>query len=882
MKQFLIWFLLAIVVSTGWAADRPKPASWLLEMDAARSIETIDQMRFGALDLDSLSAEDAQREAMGEPVRFAFPHLTSFDTSQRGTWLQAGETSIWRVRVHAQDATLINFGFKDVFLPDGSLLYIYSPKAAASGLMDRHRVIGPYGSSINRDHGEFWTPNLQGDEAIIEVNVPTARRDQLGLTLAQVSHGYRGFGQSALNYHQNLENISGDGKQSCDTQGGARSGSCNQDVACLSEDDPWNDPRRAVGAYQRSGVFACTGSLLNNTANDQRMLFVTATHCIVENQAPSIVVFWNYEWPTCRRPGASGGTDVNPPDPNESNSGGTWLAATVNPFGGGGCTDGTQCSDMTLIELDDPANPDFNLHWAGWDRRPPPTACAQGPGSSTDGLCATIHHPGVDEKRITWVEDNIQIGSIAASNNVHWHPFWHPNPPELPNMPDGPPATIPPAVTEGGSSGSPLYTADRRLIGVLSGGPAFCGATGASLSDFYGGLFHSWEGLGSSTTRMKDHLDPLGTEPLFIEGIDGEGFSLEVDPVNISQCGFSDVVLAIDVNSNGGFTDPVTLGTIDLPASASENFSTNPVTPPGTSSLTIGNLAAVGSGSFNFTLEGVSGDLTRLVPISVSLADAAPAATTITSPSDGATGIGTSPTITWEAVPAAVSYELEIAIDNGFTQVVYSASESTTSHTVASALDASTLHYVRVRAINDCGDGTWSEAINFTTANLICIAPGQAIPDNTPAGLDSDLVVAAPGNLLGLEMILDITHTWVGDLIITLEHVDTGTSIELVNRADGANATFGCNSDNIQTNVSDNAPLSLQSDCNDGNQPNAYPQPAYSPNDPLAGFIGEDLSGTWRLNVSDNAAADTGTLNQWCLIPSLAGPLIFQDRFELD
>ena len=50
-------------------------------------------------------------------------------------------------------------------------------------------------------------------------------------------------------------------------------------------------------------------------------------------------------------------------------------------------------------------------------------------------------------------------------------------------------------------------------------------------------------------------------------------FSLDVDPVSISQCGFDDVVLAIDVTSNGGFADPVTLATIDLPAAASENFS---------------------------------------------------------------------------------------------------------------------------------------------------------------------------------------------------------------------------------------------------------------------------------------------------------------------
>ena len=528
-------------------------------------------------------------------------------------------------------------------------------------------MIGPYGAEINRPHGEFWTPNLAGDEAIIEVNLPRAQRQHLSLTLAQVSHGYRGFGRAARDYHQdhrqNPDGVDGDGKQACDTQGGARSGACNQDVACLSEDDPWNDPRRSVGAYSRSGVAACTGSLLNNTANDQRMLFVTASHCIVESQAPSIVVYWNYEWPTCRRPGASGGTGVNPPDPNESNSGGTWLAATVNPFTGGGCTNGSQCSDMTLIELDDAADPDFNLHWAGWDRRPPPTACAQGPGASTDGLCATIHHPGVDEKRITWVEADIQIGSIAASDNVHWHPFWHPNPPELPNMPGGSPATIPPAVTEGGSSGSPLYSADRRMIGVLSGGPAFCGATGASLSDFYGGLFHSWDGLGTSTTRMRDHLDPLGTEPLFIDGIDGEGFNLEVDPVEVSQCGFDDVAIEIDVTSIGGFTDPVTLSALDLPAGADATFSTNPVTPPGLSTLTLGDLATVGSGSFAFSLQGVAGDLTRTQAIELNLAEASPDVPVLTSPPDGATGVNTSPTVTWQDVPTAVEYALEIATD---------------------------------------------------------------------------------------------------------------------------------------------------------------------------------------------------------------------------
>jgi lysyl endopeptidase len=725
--------LLSLILLSGLAlaGDRPAPASWSMDRDATADLASIPLERFGALDLEALALDDADREAMGEPPRFAWPHATAFSIDRHGSWDHHADTGIWRIRVHAENANLLNFGFANVHLPPGSRLYIYSPKAALDRHMDRYQVIGPYGHSINHDHGEFWTPNLHGNEAIVEINVPADSRAQLGFEIIQVSHGYRGFGEAALGYRQSSDRADGDGKQICRDEGGVRSGACNQDVACLSEDDPWNDPRQAVGAYQRSGSFACTGSLVNNTAQDQRMLFMTATHCIVESQAPSIVVYWNYEWPTCRRPGAAGGTDTNPPDPNMSHSGGTWLAATVNPFGGGGCTDGSQCSDVTLIELNQPADPDFNLFWAGWDRRPPPTVCAQGPDNSTAGLCATIHHPGVDEKRITWVEQDIQVGNIAAATGVHWHPFWHPNPPELPNMPPPPPDPIPPAVTEGGSSGSPLYSADRRLLGVLSGGPAFCGATGSSLSDFYGGLFHAWDGLGTPTTRMRDHLDPLGSEPLFIDGTGRDGFSLQPDPADISQCGFGDIVIDIEVGQLGEFDDPVTLSTDGLPAGVTDDFSINPVTPPGSSTLTLSNLAAAGPGPFSFILDGESGDFDQSVNISVFLADDSPQPATITSPANGAIGVSTSPTIIWTS-DLGVNFELEIATDAAFDTVVYSATVSETSHQVSDTLDSSTVYYVRVRAANDCGTADWSPTISFTTA---------ALPGDCPVGtVASDLL----------------------------------------------------------------------------------------------------------------------------------------------
>jgi hypothetical protein len=299
----------------------------------------------------------------------------------------------------------------------------------------------------------------------------------------------------------------------------------------LSAGDPWNGPRRAVGAYTRGGTDTCTGSLVNNTANDRRMLFATATHCGITTNAiaQSVVVYWNYESPTCRTPGsaASGQALPKPTDPVNITNGFAFIAATPSPFGGGAA--GPR-SDFTLIELD-PADPtpQPNLHWAGWDRRlgstnePPGSTtatwpCAPGTGPFlTQGLCASIHHPGVDEKRITFVSTPLTVGNISGGVNVHWRANWI-STPALPAIPGPPPYPV--SVTEPGSSGSPLYNADRRLVGVLSGGPSACG--NGSYWDFYGALHHAWNGVDGATSsqRMRDHLDPAGTNALFIDGVD--------------------------------------------------------------------------------------------------------------------------------------------------------------------------------------------------------------------------------------------------------------------------------------------------------------------------------------------------------------------------
>ena len=87
------------------------------------------------------------------------------------------------------------------------------------------------------------------------------------------------------------------------------------------------------------------------------------------------------------------------------------------------------------------------------------------------------------------------------------------------------------------------------------------------------------------------------------------------------------------------------------------------------------------------------GDLTRLVPISLDLTDSAPGVASITAPTEGALGVSATPTIEWSAASQAVAYELEIASDVDFNDVVYTVSVSGTSHQVEQPLDTNSTYY---------------------------------------------------------------------------------------------------------------------------------------------------------------------------------------------
>ena len=93
-----------------------------------------------------------------------------------------------------------------------------------------------------------------------------------------------------------------------------------------------------------------------------------------------------------------------------------------------------------------------------------------------------------------------------------------------------------------------------------------------------------------------------------------------------------------------------------------------------------------------------------------------PGTPSLSSPTNGATGQSTSPVLDWSDVSGATSYDVQVATDAGFTNVIRSANVATSTWTVTPALANSTTYFWRARAVNSCGPGSFASAFSFTTA----------------------------------------------------------------------------------------------------------------------------------------------------------------------
>ncbi|MBN2227463.1 MAG: trypsin-like peptidase domain-containing protein [candidate division Zixibacteria bacterium] len=246
------------------------------------------------------------------------------------------------------------------------------------------------------------------------------------------------------------------------------SGACNNNINC-PEGEPWQDQKRSVAMIITSGGSRiCTGALVNNARQDQAPLFLTANHCLGSEE--SWVFMFNYESPTCD----------NADGPDYYTVQGSDLLATY------------YTSDFALLELDEQPPDSYQVYFSGW------SAVDIAPESS---VC--IHHPSGDIKKISFDYDSATATPYlgTSTGTSHWR---------IGQWEDG--------TTEPGSSGSPLFDQHQRIIGQLHGGYASC--NNPTASDWYGRVAMSWEGGGTSDSRLKDWLDPDNTGILALDGFD--------------------------------------------------------------------------------------------------------------------------------------------------------------------------------------------------------------------------------------------------------------------------------------------------------------------------------------------------------------------------
>ena len=112
-------------------------------------------------------------------------------------------------------------------------------------------------------------------------------------------------------------------------------------------------------------------------------------------------------------------------------------------------------------------------------------------------------------------------------------------------------------------------------------------------------------------------------------------------------------------------------------------------------------------------------------------------------------------------------------------------------------------------------------------------SPNQTVPDNDPSGIESVIHVGKSGRIVNLDVSVDIIHTWIGDLRVTLVE-PSGEEVNLHNLK-------GYSRDGIKR---------VYSTKSDGR---------------LRVLVGKEMKGDWRLKVADYAREDTGTLNHWVL-----------------
>jgi subtilisin-like proprotein convertase family protein len=342
-------------------------------------------------------------------------------------------------------------------------------------------------------------------------------------------------------------------------------------------------------------------------------------------------------------------------------------------------------------------------------------------------------------------------------------------------------------------------------------------------------------------------------------------FTLSRSPASNTVTAGGTANYSVSNTAVNGFAGSVTLSASPAISGVTYSFSPNPQAANGSSTFSAATTAAAPPGTYTVTITGTSGALVHTTTVGLTINPPATPDFTLTStpPSSTVTAGGTANYTVSNTALNGFGGSVTLSATPAISGVTYSFSPNPQAAGGSSTFSAATTAAAPPGTYSLTITGTSGALTHTTGVTLIInppsggnpvktfsVSPNLAIPDNNATGVTSTISVPDSLTVSSISVGTTITHTYKGDLVVTLIGPD-GTSAILHNQTGGS-------TDNVTTTFSI-ATAAAQA---------------------LTVFNGKNTAGSWSLKVQDLAAVDVGTLNAWTitfdgeqsLTPNLAIP----------
>lgn len=368
------------------------------------SIEALSEDRIKSLTQTDQGCTDCRGNVYG----LVFPWETDLLTQAHKT--SANGFDIYRQVIKAAKAKSIQLSFGQFRIPDNAELFVYNKQ--------KTMVLGAFTKDNVASKSGYDLQPVQGEEIVVEYNVPSAQKDKGDLVLRGVAYGFLDIFSMA--------------------DGNGAAGACNKNVIC---EMGWQQEAKSEALISFKGLKdgqevtkTCSGTLVNNTKNDGTPYFLTANHCVLGNYPGRDYSDWVFMFRNHASSCLGDGTDA---PTTYSITGATLLASG----------DERNSSDFALMLLSSQPPASYGACYAGWDKNDnePVTYMPK----------TSIHHPRGDVAKISittndvWSRKHPQNTTEENYLEVQWANTR--------------------GVVEPGSSGGPLFDMNHHIIGQLYG-----------------------------------------------------------------------------------------------------------------------------------------------------------------------------------------------------------------------------------------------------------------------------------------------------------------------------------------------------------------------------------------------------------------------------